>query len=96
MKVRVLALFRALPGKEQELEAVLRAFVAPTRQEAGCIFYDLQRNIADPLDFTFFEEWESQAHLDAHSRSAHIAEGRAKLPALLAVPGDVRVYHQIA
>jgi quinol monooxygenase YgiN len=94
--VRVLALFRAKPDKIAELEAVLRAFVAPTRGEAGCVFYDLQQNPADPADFSFFEEWESEEHLEAHAASDHIAAGRALMPDLLAVPGDVRTYRQIA
>lgn len=95
MKVRVLALFRANPDKIADLEAVLRSFVEPTRKEAGCIFYDLQQNIADPADFTFFEEWETIEHLKVHGESVHIQAGRQKFPGLLAAPADVRIYHQI-
>jgi quinol monooxygenase YgiN len=94
--VRVLALFKAHPDKIEELREVLTSFVGPTRQEAGCVYYDLQQNLADPADFTFFEEWETEEHLNAHSQSAHIQAGRAKLPPLLAQPADVRRYRQIA
>lgn len=90
--VRVVALFKAKPDKIEELREVLTAFVSPTVKEKGCVFYQLHQNLADPADFSFLEEWETEADLDAHSRSEHIQAGRKKLPDLLAAPGDVRRY----
>lgn len=90
--LRVVALFRAKPDKINELLEVLTAFVAPTVKEKGCVFYQLHQNMYDPSDVIFIEEWETEADLDAHSQSAHIQEGRKRLPDLLAAPGDVRRY----
>lgn len=94
--VFVVAHFTAKPGRAAELRAVIEAFVAPTRKEKGCIQYDLCVDAGNPEKFTFVEEWESPADLDAHGRSAHIAAGREKLPDLVAEPAWVQVVRKIA
>lgn len=70
--VRVVARVTARPDKVDDLRAVLSGLIEPTRKEPGCIHYELLQNNADPTDFTFVEEWESDAALDAHLASAHI------------------------
>ena len=89
--IRVVAHFRPKPGKLEEARAHLLTFTAPTRAEKGCRFYDLHENPADPQDLTFIEEWDSPEDLDAHGQSAHIQEGRKKMPELMEVV-DVRRY----
>ena len=73
----VVATFVARPGKEAELRAALTSLVAPTRQEAGCLNYDLHAATNNPAKFLFHENWTSKAHLDAHLQSPHI---KALLP----------------
>ena len=89
--IRVVAHFKPKPGKLEEAWQLLSGFTAPTRQEKGCVFYDLHENSADPEDLTFIEEWESEADLDAHGESAHIQAGRRRMPELMDVV-DVRRY----
>jgi quinol monooxygenase YgiN len=96
MKIDVVAHLHALPGREAELRAVLEGFVAPTRQEQGCLRYDLFVDLDHPTKFTFIEEWASREDLVRHSQSAHIAAGREKFPELLAEPGWVQVATRIA
>lgn len=91
MKVDVVAHIHAKPGLQRELQSVLESFVAPTRQEDGCLRYDLFVDLDDPNKFTFIEEWASREALEQHGRSAHIAAGRAKFPELLSQPGWVQV-----
>ncbi len=91
MKVEVVAHIHAKPGLESELRRVLEAFVAPTRQEQGCIRYDLFVDLDNPLKFTFIEEWASRDSLILHGQSAHIATGRARFPELLSEPPWVQV-----
>ena len=96
MKVDVVAHIHAKPGREAELRAVLEGFVAPTRQEDGCLRYDLFVDLDDPTKFTFIEEWSSREALEAHGKSSHITAGRAMFPDLLAQPGWVQVLTRIA
>ncbi len=94
-KIDVVAHLHAAPGHEAIVREALESFVAPTRQEEGCLRYDLFQDISDPLKFTFIEEWTSLEALDKHSKSAHIAAGRAKMEGKLSQPGWVQVVKQI-
>lgn len=90
--VRVVARIVAHPGKVEELRAVLHGLVEPTRREPGCVTYELLQNTADPTDFTFVEEWSSEADLDAHLQSAHLRNVRSRLPELTVADPDIRRY----
>ena len=95
-KVDVVAHLHAKPGKEADLRRVLESFVAPTRQEEGCLRYDLFVDLDHPNKFTFIEEWASRAALIKHGESNHIQEGRKHFPELLSEPGWVQVATRIA
>ncbi|MBZ0167860.1 antibiotic biosynthesis monooxygenase [Candidatus Methylomirabilis lanthanidiphila] len=90
--VRVVARVVARPGKVEELRAVLQGLVEPTRKELGCVTYELLQNKTDPTDFTFVEEWTSEAALDAHLQSPHLQDARVKLPGLAVADPDIRRY----
>ncbi len=77
--VHVVAHIEALAGHEDKVREVLESYLAPTRLEKGCLRYDLFLDDADPKKFTFIEEWESKADLEAHGQSAHLAAGRIAL-----------------
>lgn len=89
---RVIAIFHARPGREEELLEVLRALVEPTRAEPGCHTYELWRSRGDPAELTFVEEWESAEALAAHAASEHIAAARARYPELILGEVDLRLY----
>ena len=90
-KIDVVAHIHAKTGSESVLREILEGFVAPTRKENGCLRYDLFVDLSDAGKFTFIEEWESEAALEAHSRSAHITSGRARMADILREPGWVQV-----
>ena len=90
--IRVVARLVALPDKIEELKSLLLSIIDPTRQEQGCIKYELLQNNSDPTDFTFVEEWESDAKLDAHLASKHIQEALPKLEGVAAAAPDIRRY----
>jgi quinol monooxygenase YgiN len=59
----------AAAGQEEKLAEQLRALVAPTRSEPGCLVYELHRDPKDPAKFMFYERFRSQATLDEHLAS---------------------------
>lgn len=61
----------AVPGREQDLERELRALVAPTRKEPGCLAYELHRDPENPGKFMFYEKFKSQAALDEHVNASY-------------------------
>ena len=79
----VIAHMRAAPGKRDELRAALEALVEPTSKERGYVNYDLHQSIEDPDRFFFYENWESDAALDAHLDAPHLRDFAARIPELL-------------
>jgi len=96
MTVRVVAHVTSLPDKIEETKALLMGLIAPTRKEAACITYELLQNNADPAQFTFVEEWESETALEEHLKTPHLAAAFARMPALMAGPPDIRRYSLVA
>lgn len=90
--IRVIALFKAKSGKTEALKTFLSRFIEPTLKEKGCMIYELHQNALDKSDFAFIEEWENEATLDAHLKSAHIQEALPKLPELIEGNPDIRRY----
>jgi quinol monooxygenase YgiN len=76
-KVRVIARAQAVAGKRDELKAVLKQLVAPTRAEKGCIYYQLfESTVPDVLIFN--EEWASAEDLQAHASTERMASVQAE------------------
>ena len=94
--VTVVATFEAKPGKETELKNALTALVAPTRQEAGCINYDLHQSPDEPGKFLFHENWTSKELLDSHLKSAHIKALLPRVPELAVGMPEIKIWERIA
>ena len=76
-------ILRARDGQELLLEAELRALVAPTRREEGCITYDLHRAAEMPGAFLLHEIWASREHHRQHTKTPHFLRWDARKDALL-------------
>ena len=83
MTLPVVAIFVAKPGHEDKLEQLFRSVVDTTLREAGCISYQLNRDLANPRCFVFIEEWRSQADLDRHLAAPHMNPLAEQVPACL-------------
>lgn len=93
--LRVVARLVCQADKVEEFKTILTTLRDPTRKEAGCISYELTQNQADPTDFTFIEEWASQEALDAHMKTAHIADALGKATPFFASAPDIRLFKTI-
>ena len=80
------------PGQEAALEEALVALAAPTHDEQGCVVYAVHRENGDGSRMAMVERWASQADLDAHMGSAHIAGLIGRMDELLAAPPDIVLY----
>ena len=86
----------AQPETREELQAILAAFVAPTRAEEGCINYDFHVDADNPCVFVFYETWRSKEDLDRHLTLPHLKPldgppGRAaRPPGRHPPPGDAQ------
>ena len=96
MTIHVVARLIARPDTVTELQTVLLHLIEPTRQEPGCLRYQLLHNAADPTDFTFVEEWADATALEAHFTTPHVQAAFAQAPPLIAMELDIRRYTVIA
>jgi quinol monooxygenase YgiN len=61
-------------AKKEAVESVkneLLKMVDPTREEEGCINYNLHQDNDNPALFIFYENWENPACLEKHIQSDH-------------------------
>jgi len=93
--VTLAVIVRAKEGQELLLEAELRALVAPTRREEGCLQYDLHRSTELAGQFFLHEVWETREHHTAHTRTPHFLRWNARKDALL-IAREVTFWQQIA
>lgn len=73
-KLTIIANIIAKEDKVDLVKAELIKLIDKTRVEEGCINYDLHQDNSNPAHFVFHENWESEAALDTHLASAHIAD----------------------
>src|ERR1700690_413585 len=91
----VVATFQARHGKESELSAALTGLLAPTRQEAGCLNYDLHQSPQEPARFLFHENWRSKDALDAHLKSPHVQKLLPRMDELCVALPQITIWERI-
>ena len=63
--------FVAKDDSINELKALLEMMVKPSREEPGCLLYNIYQLDEDPKTFVVVESWESEAALEGHKNTAH-------------------------
>ena len=94
--ITVVATFEARPGKETELRNALIGLVAPTRNEAGCLNYDLHVLPENPGKFLFHENWTTKAALEVHLQSPHIQALLPRVDVLCSKSPEIVIWDRIA
>jgi len=91
----VIARIKAQPGMEKQMQQDLLGLLEPTRSESGCINFDLLIDINDPTVFMLYENWESQAALDAHFEQPYVKQVLKTYEVTLAEPIAVNFLSKI-
>ena len=68
----MIAYVTAKVGREDEVRNALLELVARTRNERGCVNYDLHESNATPVAFAIYENWKHASDLDAHAKSGDV------------------------
>lgn len=84
--------FEIDPGHRAQAIAAATRMMVETRREPGCRTYVFTADLVDPACFRVFEEWESQAALDAHFASHHMAVFQQAMAGLGVRRADIRKY----
>lgn len=88
--LHVVATIPTDPAHCDAVRAGLTELVAATRTEEGCVSYEAFESSAAPGTFVTVEVWRSQADLDAHMSTPHLAQAFETLGGLLA--GEVAIH----
>jgi quinol monooxygenase YgiN len=90
--LRVIARAKARPDYVAQVRDILRALVEATRQETGCLSYELLQNNSDPTDFVFVERWANAQAEQAHFVTPHLLSTLQQLVGLLASEPQISRY----
>lgn len=89
-ELHVVATIPAAPERSDDIRDALITLVAATREEEGCLSYDLYESASSPGVFVTVERWTGQDRLDAHMETPHIAAALAATEGALA--GDIAIH----
>lgn len=94
--IKVIATLIAKNDKVDDTLAALSSLVGPTRNEEGCISYELFQSDDSPTEFVTIEEWRDQASIEAHMGSDHIAAAMGAVSEILAANPKITSYTKVA
>ncbi len=95
-KVTVIAKCKAKPGLEGQVRDAIMSLVGTTREEAGCINYDLHQSSDDKALFVLYENWVSKKDLDDHLAMPYLKDFLGKAPNILAEPVDISLWEMVS
>ena len=72
-EIVIIVSLQAAEGRGDEVVKAFADCIPPTHAEEGCLKYALHRDSNDPDHLIHIEKWRSQADLDAHVKSEHLA-----------------------
>ena len=76
-------------GKQQAFLEIAEKLVRATREEPGCVFYDLVQDAAEETVFYFVEKYKDEAAVEAHRASVHFQTYVPMMNALREGPSEV-------
>ncbi|MBF0564587.1 MAG: antibiotic biosynthesis monooxygenase [Nitrospirae bacterium] len=71
-KVAIVAYVVAKAGLEDEVKEELLALVGPTRNEEGCLQYELHQDGESKGRFMFYEIWRNEEAINEHFQTPHV------------------------
>lgn len=86
---RAVGKIRALPDHEDELLGLLRTLAPVTREEAGCLAFEVFQILDEPGSFAIHERWATPAAMNAHHQTEHAAAFLKEAGALLDGPPEL-------
>ena len=91
----VTAQIKAKAGMEAQVRQELLSLIGPSRNDPGCVNYDLHQAVDNPALFLFHENWTSQALLDQHLQQAHVRAALERLAGLVAEAPVITLWRPI-
>ncbi len=71
----------AKAGQEAEVTSIFSKLTEASRQEPGCVAFQVHRHKTEPRRFFIYEQYKDDAALEAHRATAHFLQyARKELP----------------
>lgn len=72
-ELKIVAEITLKPNTWEVMKSIFENVVTSSQAEAGCISYNLHKDITDTTDtkFVMLEIWKDQAAIDMHNESTH-------------------------
>lgn len=83
------------PGCEEKVRTILRQIVEDSRDEPGCIEYNVFENAADQFHYTLIEVWANEEAFENHSQSDHVQQASIDISGYLTRSPDIKRYKQL-
>lgn len=74
--IYIIATLTLKPGTRDKVIAAAKPCIAATRQEPGCLHYDLNVSVTDENQVVFVEQWKSRDDLGLHFERPHMKTWR--------------------
>ena len=81
-QLAVTAILKPKDGREGDVKRVLHEVLIGSREEDGCIQYDVHQSIEDTT-FVIYEVWKHQDAVESHINSAHYEKYRNEIADLI-------------
>ena len=91
----VVAILKALEGKEEEMAKALSDIIPKVQEEDGTLVYTLHRDMNDPAKFMFYEKYKDSDALMVHSTTPHFKELFKTLKSLLAGEPEISMFTEL-
>lgn len=92
----VMARITVKPEAADTAKRILLELVKKSREEAGCVAYELYQQADAPHVFQTVEQWREKASADAHMTTPHVGAAIAAAGALFAMPPEILAYGKLA
>lgn len=93
--IRVVAKFELKQGNLDTALEIANKLIKLTREEQGCVHYDLVQSDKNSDSIAILEAWESNEALNNHSSSEHFKDLVPKIASLCVSPPVIDSYIQL-
>ena len=74
--IYIIATLTIKPGTRDAVIAAAKPCIEATRQEPGCVRYDLNADVTNENQLVFVEQWKTREDVDLHLKTPHVAAWR--------------------
>ena len=93
--IHIVAKNSVMKEQVETFKVLAKELILKSKEEKGCIAYDLYEDMNNPTVLTFIEIWADEKAIEAHNQSEHFKKIVPKLGKLVDGKKDVRLYKKV-